>query len=121
MFEIKCLVTDKNLTRVLVAIHGYTIEAPLATPVREGVITKTNGAMHPVGKPSTNPPAGNTAFDILRSFVKGKKTVKSGQVKEHLMEKGYSGTGYSYALSKLVESGALKKAKTPRTYEVTGK
>jgi hypothetical protein len=103
MFEIRCIVADKNVPVAIRLLDGFALEPPVAIPVRED---------------SSPTPAGGGSVDLMRQFVKHHKKVTAKQLREHCESQGYSKNGYSYALQRLLKEGRLKRAKEPHTYEV---
>jgi len=119
MFEVRCIVADKNVAAVIRLLDGYALEPPVAMPVPDTVAAKANGHAKeptPVAKSWTTVPGGS--IPLLRAFVRGRKTVPVKAMREHLEDKGYSSNGYSYAVQTLVKEGVLKKTKTFGLYEV---
>jgi predicted HTH transcriptional regulator len=116
MFEIKCIIGDKKLVEVLHLLDGHTLEPPVVLPVKGTVVTAI--VRHGNGHASTVAPSANS-IETLSSFVGPLKRVTAKELREHLESRGFSKNGYSYALKKLVENGALKKSRSEKnTYEV---
>lgn len=107
MFEVKCLVSDKKLAEVLNSLGGLTLQPPVVEPV-----ALSNGA-------SKSP--GMTAEVALVEYIKlnKPKVLSTKEMKAHLLTKGYSNNGYSYALKIMLGKKILKKTKTPALYEVS--
>ena len=106
MFEVKCLVSDKKLAEVLNSLGGLTLQPPVVEPV-----ALTNGASKPPGM---------TAEAALMDYLREKKPkqLSTKEMKAHLLTKGYSNNGYSYALKVMLGKKILKKTKVPALYEV---
>lgn len=115
MFEVKFVVRDKGLPAALRAVESYALEPPAVTPL--GATTEEEPARRDNTKPST---------ELLLDFIKQNnlKNVTARQMKEHLISCGLTGSAYSFALTKLLQLGALKKNKSsaiPHSYEVMSK
>ncbi len=117
MWEIRCIVGDKKALEVVKLIQEHTLEPPVVVHIADG--KKANGhAPEAPGSPKqwTTVPGGSV--NLMRSFIKGNKTLTAKQMREHLEANGYSKNGYSYSLQKLLEEGSLKRTKVRRVYEV---
>ena len=113
MFEVRCLVGDKSLHRLLHAVDGMTIESPVVLSVK----SEDNGTMMPQTPAREN----KNGQDAIRAFIAENHLteISPRQMREHLSSKGWSRNAYSHALNRLIEDGLLKKSKAKaNTYEV---
>ena len=119
MFEIRCIVADKKVVDVLHLLDGHTLEPPVALPIRGAAPAskQLNGASH--HDMPHSPPQGQGSTDLLRKYIAGRKgAISTKELRDYLMNKGYSPNGYSYALQQLLKDGSLKKTKEYAVYEV---
>lgn len=117
MFEVRCLVADKRLADVLRSLRKLTLEPPVTIAVDE---PHANGAT-PAVVPSKN--SHNGARQTVEEWVeaqvkKGVKQITATQLRNLMIESGFSDRSYSYPLDLLVKRKVLKATRVSGTYEV---
>lgn len=107
MFEIRCLVTKKHLSDVIVALDGLTVEPPVIKQ-RKDLLSE------PVGPKHIKPKHGDvSARKTLEEFVhglikKGAKQITAEQLRKRMADSGFSAHSYSYPLALLIKSKVLR-------------
>ncbi len=115
MFEVRCIVADKHLSKVLRLLSGITLEPPVTLAVDD---TEQPGAPRKSGKKS---PKGE-AFPVMQKFLSNKAKgdlVSAKEMRDHFVSLGYPQGGYSYALTRALMEKLLKR-RDRGMYERTG-
>lgn len=143
MHEVKCIVKDKDLGAVSRALKPYALEPAVFIPVGEldkndpvasvGTSTKRKKHGGPRPKKSANDKRGGShkkmGLQIIQDYLRGiialhrdfnnPPTVKTKQLKHHLMGHGYSLGAYYPIQQQLLATGDLKRIPDePSVYEV---
>jgi DNA-binding transcriptional ArsR family regulator len=104
MFELKCLVDDAKLAKVMWTLDGLVYELKVV-PVRAAAPTRTGR----VKSTAKNGDATQTLYDHLTK--RGIEHPTPKDMRTAAEAAGYSGDSYSYAIKKLMDAGLLSRTR----------
>ena len=119
MYEIRCIVGDKKLREVLLALRNQTLMAPTVTPVGEDTpfYTEASKASRPEKKTKMKTTIknrggfrkkGEGVIQVIRPLIEHVEHISAREMKAAANAAGYRPGAYSHAVKILMDEGAIK-------------
>lgn len=117
MFEVKILVDDRKLSKVLWLLDGHIVDQPVLRPVRNALVSEDGTTVSAKNALIGGVPLTDQLKQLLRT--NGIKSLKGPTGIRPLIEAlGGRPSGYSYYWQNLKKNGIISKIKKNGTYPV---